>query len=283
MGPLERELHIRYDIRNDADEEKEEVFLILDRYLPGLRVLTGNGEELAYLPDEMVEQRVGDQDDFIRDAVGAESYDEGAFEDARILLVELPEALGSHEVLVLHLHHQDTVSPPQGGPLVREPRFEVREEKAHEGHDTFIEIEGPERSEISVTATVGDLSFRNLDSFLQVRADGGAGTAGFTYEVSPRSPEKWLIWSFFGALTALPLVILSSALMLEPEPWEFSLLGQRMGLFAPGERIVETLGAVGLTGTIAFMGLTRPRWVKCLYFLLPLVLYTMLLLWKFPS
>ncbi|PSG96979.1 hypothetical protein BRD56_07830 [Thermoplasmatales archaeon SW_10_69_26] len=280
-GPRERSLQIQYEIQNTSDEHEEEVFLILDEYLPGLQVTTGSGKELAYLPDEMVEDRVGDQEEFIRDAVGEDIFEEGDFEDARILLVELEDPLPPNEVFVLKLNHLDAVSPPQGRGLIRQPRFEVSEAKGHEGHDTFIEIRGPDRSLISPDQEQGDPDFTALDGYLQAKAEGGAGLVSFQYEVRPRAAEKVLVRSFFLALTLLPVIVLTAAGVFQGGPWKFTLLGEQMGIFSPQQRLRETLGAVGLTGTIALMGLTRPRWVQRLYFLLPLVLYLALILWRF--
>lgn len=275
QDPFVRRLQAQYDVQNNGEVPEEELFFILEDPLPGLRVTTGSGEEVSYLSPEMVEEKVGDPQGFIQEAM----HETGDSASAHLLWIRLEEPLEPGGFVVLRFDHRDVVSPPYSRGLVQEPKFQVREEKAHEGHDTLIEIHGPDAGKITILDEEGTDETWRHDRFFQTKARAGRGQVGFEYKIQPRRSERWLIRLFYGSLTVLPILMFLAGFTFPVEPIRFG----GMELRSPNQDLSGLVGVVGITGTLALLGFARPPWVQRLYFLIPLFLYFSLLIWRFPA
>jgi hypothetical protein len=267
---------MRMQLRNDGDEANENFIMALEKFLPGLTLHGLHGEELGYLPTWDIATKFGSEETFreeLADELDIEPEDLG-----HVLWVVFPEPVQPGQVVTIRLRYEDEIAPSEGCSFLRSNWFPVHEEKGPEGYDTYVEVEGPPGSRVTddlgeiepfePEAATGEPEERlravRLPSFLQIRLPANYGSVEFNYQLKPLRSEAWLHRTTFAVLTVLPLAMIVATL----GGWD---------LGGPGNRIGEIVAGLGVTGTLAIMGFSRPTWVNRLWYLLTLAGYLGLL------
>ena len=286
VDPNTRRTYREIALRNDAKEERQRFLLMLEDFLVGLWIEDGDGRELTYWSNEILEQEFKKPREEIIREIAPPGTEVGR---VNLLVVLFAEPVKPGGTVILRLHYWDRES--EGGSwydLIPKEWFEQEKSKTAEYFDTFIEIEGPPDSRIIIdprhgkegmpippeVSTPDGVKQNDRSNFKQVRFPAGHPRVGFDYRVAPLRSEVIMTWVGFHLLWVVPtgMLMLTGMGFMELKGAEVTEVPrQGMLIHMTEHKAGEVVATLGIAGVISIVAFLRPVWINRALYLWPLM------------